>query len=68
MRSGEVLWSTTESARYSGRKTPWIRMENWECGNIVLQYQEMCFGYYEWFGWESRQVSKRSMDYTGNCQ
>jgi hypothetical protein len=34
----------------------------------IPQYQEMCVRYYEWFGWKSREESKKAMDYTGDDQ
>jgi hypothetical protein len=37
-----------------------------ECGSAVEQCQEMCVGYCELFGWESREDSKKAMDGTGN--
>jgi len=39
-----------------------------ECGSVMEQYQQMCFTYYDWFGWENQQESKKAMDYTGNDQ
>ena len=39
-------------------------MWKWECGSTVEQYQEMCVRYYEWFGLESQEESKKAVEMT----
>ena len=41
-------------------------MWQWECWSAVEQYKGMCLRYSQWSGWESREESKKTMDYTGN--
>jgi len=49
-------------------RTSYNQMWRWEYGSAVEQYHAMCVGYYELFGWESRQVSNRAMHYIRNDQ
>jgi hypothetical protein len=34
-----------------------------ESGNMKVQWNKLCARHYEWLYWESRQESKKAMDY-----
>jgi len=38
-------------------------MLKWKYESAMEQYQELCARYYEWLDWESKQESKKAMDY-----
>jgi len=60
---GEVICFTAESEDTITEKLVTV-----ECDIVstVKQYQEMCVGYCELFGWESREESKKAVGCTGS--
>jgi len=64
-----MLYAKWQTAQDTLEQKPGVKeckSENF--GRAVEQYQEMCARYCEWCEWESRQESKKAMDYTGNAQ
>ena len=64
----EIICSTTKSAGYCRRETWCNWVWQWECRSAVEQYKGMCVRYCQWSGWESREESKKTVDYAGNDQ
>ena len=68
MGFGEIIYSKTKSAGYSRRETRCNWLWQWERWSAVEQYKGMFLRYCQWSGRESREESKKTMDYTGNDQ